>query len=590
METTATPRAGTPTQRGAGTAKARGTSGSGLITRGWAIVLILLTLFALGVRLWNLDGEPPHVDELKQMREVQAPIGELTGLSYLHAQPPLDYYVGKAAVTVGGANDFAQRLPSAVFGSLALGLAGLILIRFEYPWAGAGTVAFGAVTPTLLEYSQYARPYALPLFLVVAAIAIYQQFRLRGFSWWTLIGFAAVSSLAVLSRALMPFLALAVLGFLGLIAARTQIGRWSPTALIKTDPLALIVLPGVAVFVWLPSFIALRHYAGNYITRDAYQLWERLALAVERFGDFGERALQPLSLIVMLAAVVAAIAVPITRRGLVETVWLWLPILSTPLLFAIAHSLTTREGQFFATRYMVFLPLGVLIVISVAIESLIRGATALNRRLGMVSGISALALLAVVAVAPMASASYTLLTTIKSSDWPATAAHIEAIESPGDVIVTIDTRPFRPGAWEFGWEARGRYYDGTSSDVRPMDIINGKRDEAVGAGRYHFVLFVPRVSGEALPEDWQVVELFGMTIATTPPLASDDERTDAWWVLANYLRPDVAVMTQLAGLSLENEWTGRPFYDWEGVILEQAEEMNLKDLALSWLEKTSVDS
>ena len=51
-------------------------------------VVIGLALFGLGLRLWRLDSEPMHVDELLQAGHVQAGWGELVGLSYRHDAPP----------------------------------------------------------------------------------------------------------------------------------------------------------------------------------------------------------------------------------------------------------------------------------------------------------------------------------------------------------------------------------------------------------------------------------------------------------------------------------------------------------------------
>ena len=153
----------------------RDTSNPGTATH--LLILASVFLAALGLRLYQLDVEPYNPDEIKQAQEVLAPLGDIVRLSYLHTQPPLDYLVGKAVAEIAGATDFTQRLPSALFGALAVVLLAHVLLRFAMPWAAIVAGALAAVHPLLVEYSQYARPYSIALFWVMATLALYQQ-------WW----------------------------------------------------------------------------------------------------------------------------------------------------------------------------------------------------------------------------------------------------------------------------------------------------------------------------------------------------------------------------------------------------------------------
>ena len=158
--------------------------------------------------------------------------------------------------------------------------------------------------------------------------------------------------------------------------------------------------------------------------------------------------------------------------------------------------------------------------------------------------------------------------TLDLADWRSTADHIEAIEVEGDVIVSIDARPLSRES-KFGFMAAPRYYDGTSTFVSPTRAIEHP-EWAIDADRYHFVLFVPKMAeGWEVPEGWDFVEFSEMMIFSTPTLPSHEARMDAWWVMTQQMRPDVAIHTQAAAAALEH-LAGTSLYPWEQVIRQQA--------------------
>lgn len=112
--------------------------------------LIATVIVSIGARVFRIDHEPLHVDEIKQVQEVQQPLGEIVELSYRHQQPPLDYLLGKLVVTIFPATDMVQRLPSALAGGLAVSIAALLFVRLGMPWAGAFSAVLGAFHPTLI--------------------------------------------------------------------------------------------------------------------------------------------------------------------------------------------------------------------------------------------------------------------------------------------------------------------------------------------------------------------------------------------------------------------------------------------------------
>ena len=532
-------------------------------------MVIGLAIVGLGLRLWRLDSEPMHVDELLQADHVQARWGELVGLAYRYNATPLDYFIEKAVVTVAPATDFVQRLPAAVFGAASIGVIGSMLIRSGRRSAGVLAAVFLSVSPFLVRTSQFARPYALPVFLVAVTLAIYQHWHLGGKTRRTAVWFGVVGALAMISRPMMPMLALAVLGSLSLMTALNRRG-FHPTRLIRRDPLALGVLPALFLLVWVPNLLVMGATGSGTWLVDCWQCdkWDRLANGIQRFGEFGEVVMRPLSFNLLLFLGVVLLAFPSVRRDLGATRFIWAPLLATAPAFALVHAMTLQPDMFFVDRYLVFLPGGLAVYFAIALAGLVRA----SHRLAQPARFSSRITVAVVAVLALSS----MLSEVKAqtegtylADWRSVADHIEATEVNGDLIVTIDTRPFKE-EFRFGFDiAAGRYYDGSLENVTPNDLIRSP-ELGLDAGHYHFVLFVPRLINDwEFPESWTTTTFSQMRVVSTSELHSPSERIDAWWVLTQQLRADVAVRSQIAGAALESE-AGVEMYPWIEIAMGEA--------------------
>jgi hypothetical protein len=545
-------------------------------------LVALFTVIGLGLRLWGLEREPLHVDEIVQVTDVQKPLGEIVRLSLEVQQPPLDYLIGKLVVTVAPATDFTQRLPAALFGTATVSLIGLMLIRREQLLAASLAAWFITISPFLVEFSQYARPYALPIFMVSATLAAYQHWHLGNKTWLTSVTFSVLAGLALLSRATMPMVALLAVGLLATAEALKTIPINDPIRLIKSNPPAFIVLPSAVIVVWIPMFFALRASGGRGFLASCcvYDVWDRLAIGVDHAGAFGEQVVQPLSLLLLTIVAAGLVLIPAVRRALGVAAYVWIPLLITAPGFAMVHALTTRPGQFFARRYMVFLPVGLAVFFGIALAAVV--VEAWRRRWFIRFGTVALVVVAVaVASVPMLKAVQRQYENRDLADWKSTGEYVESIERPGDLIVTIDTRPFQQ-EFRFGFVAADRYYEGSLPYVTPNDVIaNGSI--ALDASRYHFVLFVPKMRGGwSVPDAWLSTEFEKMIILTTPYLATPKARIDTWWTVTEQLRPDVAIRTQIAGAAIEAA-TATALHPWSEVAVAEATELGQEELAAKLL-------
>ncbi len=554
----------------------RDTSNPGTATH--LLILASIFLAALGLRLYQLDVEPYNPDEIKQAQEVLAPLGDIVRLSYLHTQPPLDYLIGKAVAEIAGATDFTQRLPSALFGALAVVLLAHVLLRFGMPWAAIVAGALAAVDPLLVEYSQYARPYSIALFWVMATLALYQQWWLGDRGRVVIVLFALAATMAMLSRAVMPMLGLAVLGLMGRLEASRRFKARGLKEVFKSDPLAIAVLPTVFLFVWIPSFVGLATFGGEMLERDQFDLWRRLALFGDRIRDFGLSALGPDAILVSLTVVTLLVLVSSVRQELNRARYIWLPLLATAPLFVLVHSLTTQEGQFFAIRYMVFLPLGAAAYIGAATQGVLHRVRRFDARIRIpLSLIIAFSFMAVVLLTLQSTKS--LLDKSETADWKSVAEYVERIEESDDVIVVIDVRTFQVPAFTYGFVASPRYYSGESPHLRPEEVFLEAGGPAESARRFHFVVVNPKLrEGAAAPKEWTRAQFIQMLVLTTPELKTAEDRELAWWMMAEQLRDDVSVLTRLGGYALAERTlesgTGHP---WKSAVSAQLEALGLSE-------------
>jgi predicted membrane-bound mannosyltransferase len=247
-----------------------------------AALLLLVFTASLSIRVWQLAFQPPHADELRQLRDITAPWTELLALSYAHQQPPLAYIIDKAVLTLSGTSDFWQRLPPAVFGSGAVALVAFALLRSGY---GYGAILASIVLipqPLLVEYSRYARPYMLPAFAAAAALVFYQEWH-RTHRQWTVACFALTLTAALLSRPLMPLIFALLLGLVATYRTARRVRGRSLRARIQADPLALAVTPLAILVAWLPNYILIRMASGAYLRDGSHDLRQPLTLPSKTF-------------------------------------------------------------------------------------------------------------------------------------------------------------------------------------------------------------------------------------------------------------------------------------------------------------------
>ncbi len=172
---------------------------------------LLLAAFALGLRLHHLGFESLWMDELRQVSYYPQSCAQILYNAATQQQPPLDYWIGHF-VYLFSQNEFALRLPAALFGAGSVVLLALLVARTcSWPVAMV-TGAIGAMLPFNLYFSQEARPYSIAIFLFLVVLACLDHLlsaREKSYGRAVLLFF--VSTAFLYSRGLSPLVVVSVL-------------------------------------------------------------------------------------------------------------------------------------------------------------------------------------------------------------------------------------------------------------------------------------------------------------------------------------------------------------------------------------------
>ena len=135
----------------------------------YLIIASLITLLALSLRLHHLDYESLWMDEIHQTSTYTDSFEGIIFSAAAEQQPPLDYWIGHV-VQQFSSSDFAVRLPAALFGAGSVALLMFIIAKASTWPVALVAGAIMAMLPFHIYFSQEARPYSLPMFLLLALL------------------------------------------------------------------------------------------------------------------------------------------------------------------------------------------------------------------------------------------------------------------------------------------------------------------------------------------------------------------------------------------------------------------------------------
>ena len=256
----------------------------------------------------------------------------------VQGQSPLYYLIVRGCVDLFGLASWSLRLPSLIFGIIALAL-GFAVTRDLFRDRRVALMAMAALAlhAPLIRYSQEARPYALALALSFASFMLFSRV-LRGGRIGERVAYALVTAAALYAHYLFGFVLIVQAGY---ASCRRSAGRRS--ALLALGASALCMAPA-APQLWN---LFTRRQSLDWVAVPA-SMPEALATVAQKFIDPWPLALSALTVVVLLAFGARAWRGDPDDQGGLVLAWFLAP-------FAIvALMLSLFDVNLIATRYLLF--------------------------------------------------------------------------------------------------------------------------------------------------------------------------------------------------------------------------------------------
>jgi len=292
------------------------------------------------LRIHNFDRPGLWLDEYGSWWVVAA--NDYAGVAArtfeVQGQSPLYYLIVRACVDLFGSASWSLRLPSLIFGILALGL-GYAAARELFRDRRVALMAMAALAlhAPLIRYSQEARPYALAIALSLASFMLFSRV-LRGGTLGERVAYAFVTAATVYAHYLFGFVLIVQAGY---AIGRRSVGRRH--ALLALGGATLLTAPALPQ---LANLFARRHSLDWVATPAGVP--EALGIVARTFIEPWPLGLAALTVTVLLIfGTKAWRGNPDGRPGLVLA-WLLVPF------GLVALMSTLLDINLIARRYLLF--------------------------------------------------------------------------------------------------------------------------------------------------------------------------------------------------------------------------------------------
>lgn len=172
-------------------------------------ILTLLTLVGFVLRAYGIGSNSLWMDEIRQVGYYYSTenVFHLIYKAATQQQPPLDYLIGYVIGLFLPFHEVVARLPSLVFGTLLIPLTYQLVSLIYNSRVALLTSIFVCFSPSLIYYSQEARPYSIFLVLLTwSLITYFKAMDSNSDTGWK--RYRLASFLTLMSRGLEPILGL----------------------------------------------------------------------------------------------------------------------------------------------------------------------------------------------------------------------------------------------------------------------------------------------------------------------------------------------------------------------------------------------
>lgn len=272
---------------------------------------LLPTLLALALRLYDLAGKPLWLDEVITHNRALLPLPALVSDSLINKHFPT-YFLLVRAFDPPLVDEWLLRLPSVIFGSLAVLLVALIGTELRSPRAGLVAGLLMALSPIDVQFGQEARSYALLSFLILLALwglvrlarlAATDRATTRQAPWWKPPRDTAIALAATVSGTLFALytLTLAAVWWLASNIAFVAIAIRAGTMRKPLVGVWLAIQAFIAL-IWLPAFAVVLYTRKDDLLRGYRWIpestWDHVSgvlssVYLYRVSDFTAFALLP---------------------------------------------------------------------------------------------------------------------------------------------------------------------------------------------------------------------------------------------------------------------------------------------------------
>ncbi len=406
-------------------------------------------------------------------------------------QPPLDPILGALVQHAVGIGQLQQRIVPVLAGVGSLILVALLLYRFRLHLHGVVALWFMATAPLFLRYNAYARPYALPLMLMMLCAYAGSRWLDDGSRRWLGVAVGA-AFLLPLTRVPEPVVFLASSVIVLLVAGWRQ---WLPrrrarqlaggmvVAMVSVGALSILRLSGATASRTGQSIIDLN--PGRAIDRVPTGLRDLWNFVLPLYGDWFPW--WPITVLV----IALALLLPAPRRVLTSNLglsWWWLPLVLGPLVFLVAYHTVNPyplDERHYRIRFASFWIPSLTVLVALASY----GLSTLLRRVSPGVGLWTGPLLVGALLASQLPTTAYVLTRNDALDVRAATALIER-ELPDDALVVYDG-PSRIGYWRQPFFGESRFFE---DDDHPQVLTNttmiarGRIKVAADAGPVYLLL------------------------------------------------------------------------------------------------------
>lgn len=437
-----------------------------------AFVLFSLLVMGAFFRLYQLGRDSLWWDEIQTIIRVKESYWTMLRLAYLSTIDPhlLLYDSLVHGMLYFGRSDFIVRLPSAVFGILAIILifkVGKLLFDSDVGMISAFLLSISAVH---IAYSQELRAYSLLVFLsLLSLLFFYQALFNNKKKYW--IGYILSTALCLYTHYFAFFILLIEIAFVACLLGDYFLKKRKKVE-ITPKVIAPFLISLAIIFLlylpWLPAFVkhalVRSHGPGKGVTLENLSVVLR-ELTVWRYIDsFPYKELLPgLFLLGLLISLKRQ-----RRESLLILLWIGLPFL---ILFLIRYSvrICTRHVLFILPIFLITVSAGIMGIVDSLIVArskigrfLRRGPDFLSQKESLKTVLALL--LTIVVFFPLMVASIPSWYSHQRSGYKEAAQYLEAHLEEGEIIASRDQN---------SWNAVGWYLDPGLTNTLPHSPPSG---------------------------------------------------------------------------------------------------------------------